>query len=38
MKVQIDRSLQEADAISLTAGLSRPDWGFGEQPEAGYDR
>jgi hypothetical protein len=38
MKVQIERSLQEAGAISLSAGLSRPDRGFGEQPEAGYDR
>ena len=38
MKVQIERSLQEAGAISLSAGLSRPNRGFCEQPEAGHGR
>jgi hypothetical protein len=38
MKVQIERSLQEAGAISLSAGLSRPHQRFWEQPEAGHGR
>jgi len=38
MKMQIERSLQEAGAISLSAGLSRPDQGFCEQPEASRGR
>jgi hypothetical protein len=38
MKVQIERSLQEAGAISLSAGLSRPDRGFCKQSEARYGR
>jgi hypothetical protein len=38
MKVQIERALQETGAISLSAGLSRPDQGFCEQPEAGHAR
>jgi hypothetical protein len=36
MKVQIERSLQEAGAISLSAGLSRPDRGFCKQSEADH--
>jgi hypothetical protein len=38
MKVQIERSLQEAGAISPSAGLSRPDRGFCKQSEAGHGR
>jgi hypothetical protein len=38
MKVQIERSLQEAGAISLAAGLSHPDQGFCDEPEAGHGR
>jgi hypothetical protein len=38
MKVQIERSLQEARTISLAAGLSRPDRGFCKQSEADYGR
>ena len=38
MKMQIERSLQEAGAINLSAGLSRPDRGFCKQSEAGHGR
>jgi hypothetical protein len=38
MKVQIERSLEEAGAISLSAGLSRPERGFCKQSEAGHGR
>src|SRR5262249_39166577 len=38
MKVQTERSLQEAGAISLSAGLSRPERGFCKQSEAGHGR
>jgi hypothetical protein len=38
MKVQIERSLQEAGAISPSAGLSRSDREFCKQSEGGYGR
>jgi hypothetical protein len=38
MKVQIERSLQEAGAIGSSAGLSRSERGFRKQSEAGHGR
>jgi hypothetical protein len=38
MKVQVERPLQEAGALGLSAGLSRPDQGLCDEPEADQAR